>query len=205
MRPQPERDTGDADLARALAEGDRAVFERLYRRHNAALIGVGTAILHSRASAEEVAQETWLSVLGNIGGFEGRSSLAGWIFTIMANKARTRAARDGRMVSFGEDDGDDGLAAAFDGRGRWKDLPDLWEDITPERIVAGRSLLDHVNVAIDRLPPLQRAVLILRAGQDLEASEVCAILAIPDSRMRALLHRARGVLRADLARVMAAD
>lgn len=36
-----------------------------------------------------------MAVLGNIGGFEGRSSLAGWIFTILSNKARTRTKRDG--------------------------------------------------------------------------------------------------------------
>uniref|UniRef100_UPI003565384F RNA polymerase sigma factor n=1 Tax=Phaeovulum sp. TaxID=2934796 RepID=UPI003565384F len=183
---------------RALAKGDRAAFERVYRQHNAAMVRFADSILRSRASAEEVTQDAWVAVLKNIGGFEGRSSLAGWIFTIVLNKARTRAVRDGRAVSFDGAGEDDNLAAAFDGRGRWKDMPELWEEMTAERIVAGRSLLQHVNAAIETLPPAQRAVLVLRAQQGLEAAEVCTILGISDGNMRVLLHRARLAIRAAL-------
>ena len=121
--------------------------------------------------------------------------MAGWIFTILTNKARSRAKRDGRSISFDQDGEEDGLAAAFDGRGRWKDIPELWEEITPERIVAGRSILEHVNSAIEVLPPAQRAVLVLRGQQGLDASEVCEILEISEGNMRVLLHRARFALR----------
>jgi len=188
----------EAALVRALAAGDRAAFERVYRQHNAAMVRFASGILKNRASAEEVTQDAWVSVLKNIGGFEGRSSLAGWIFTILLNKARTRAGRDGRSVSFDGAGEDDSLAAAFDGRGRWKDMPELWEKMTAERIVAGRSVLQHVNAAIETLPPAQRAVLVLRAQEGLEAGEVCAILDISEGNMRVLLHRARLAVRAAL-------
>lgn len=193
----------DEALRRGLLAGDRATFETLYRRHNAAMVRLATAILHNRAAAEDVAQEAWLAVLRHIEGFQGRSSLAGWIFTILTNKARSRARADGRMVSFDQGGEDDTLAAAFDGRGRWKDLPDLWEEITPERIVAGRSILAHINDAIDALPPAQRAVLILRGQQGLESAEVCAMLEISDGNLRVLLHRARFALRAAMDRLLA--
>lgn len=185
-------------LVRLLAEGDRAAFEYVYRKHNAALIRVGSGIVQSRATAEEVAQDTWLAVLRNIGGFEGRSSLAGWIFTILINKARTRARRDGRSVSFDETGTEDNLAAAFDGRGRWKDMPELWDEMTPERIIAGRNVMAHVGAAIETLPAGQRAVLVMRTQQGLEPAEICAALGISDGNMRVLLHRARLGVRAAL-------
>ncbi|MFC2966835.1 RNA polymerase sigma factor [Acidimangrovimonas pyrenivorans] len=191
-----------ATLVRRLAEGDRAAFEHVYRQHNAALIRVCTGIVDSRATAEEVVQDAWVAVLKNIGGFEGRSSLAGWIFTIMVNKARTRAKRDGRSVSFDEGGEDNSLAAAFDGRGHWKDKVDLWKEITPERIIAGRSLLEHVTEAIEALPSGQRAVLTLRGQQGLDAAEVCDILGISEGNMRVQLHRARLAVRAALDKVM---
>lgn len=190
---------GGADettLLQKLAEGDRATFEVLYRKHNAAMVRFATGIVKSRATAEEVAQDAWVSVLKNIGGFEGRSSLAGWIFTIVLNKARTRAGRDGRSVSFDGAGEDDSLAAAFDGRGRWKDMPELWEEITAERIIAGRSVLQHVNAAIEALPAAQRSVLVLRGQQGLAAAEVCTMLGITEGNMRVLLHRARLAVRA---------
>ncbi|MDP4032497.1 MAG: sigma-70 family RNA polymerase sigma factor [Pseudorhodobacter sp.] len=198
-----DRQSEEETLRQGLVAGDRTVFETVYRRHNAAMVRFASAIVRNRASAEEVAQETWLAVLRNISGFEGRSSLAGWIFTIVTNKARSRAKADGRTVSFDQGGEDDNLAAAFDGRGRWKDLPDLWEDITPERIVAGRNILEHVNAAIDALPPAQRAVLILRGQQGLAAAEVCALLEISEGNMRVLLHRARFALRGALDRLLA--
>ncbi|WP_322866207.1 RNA polymerase sigma factor [Aquicoccus sp. G2-2] len=191
---------------RGLAAGDRAAFETLYRQHNEAMVRVASAILHNHASAEEVAHETWISVLRNIDQFEGRSSLAGWIFTILSNTARTRAKRDGRAVALDIAANDDGLTDQFDPGGRWKQTPapwaDVWPDLrdeqTPERIVAGREVLAQVRAAVEALPPAQRAVLVLRAQQGLDAAEVCAILDISQANMRVLLHRARLSVRAKI-------
>jgi RNA polymerase sigma-70 factor (ECF subfamily) len=190
-------------LVRDLRAGDRAAFTAVYRRHNAAMVRFATTILRDRSSAEEVAQDTWLAVLRNIGGFEGRSSLAGWIFTILANRARTRAVRDGRSVVMDLASDGGAMDDAFDATGHWRTLPGLWEEITPERIVAGRSLLDHVTRIIDDLPPAQRAVLTLRGQNGLEAAEVCAMLEISEGNMRVLLHRARLAVRTALDTLLA--
>lgn len=196
-----ENTQGEHRLVERLVAGDRAAFEQLYRAHNAAMVRMCTGFVRNHATAEELVQETWISVMNNIAGFEGRSSLAGWIYTILINKARSRLKRDGRSVSFDENGEDNGLQAAFDGRGHWKNRPELWEDITPERVVAGRSVLEHVNAAIEALPSAQRAVLVLRGQQGLDAAEVCAILEISEGNMRVLLHRARLAVRAALDRL----
>ncbi|WP_417260390.1 RNA polymerase sigma factor [Celeribacter sp.] len=185
----------DEHAVQGLISGDRVAFEAVYRRHNGAMVRVASAILNNRASAEEIAQDTWMTVLRKIDSFEGRSSLAGWIFTILTNKAKTRVKRDGRSVSLDTSDGDDTFDDAFDGRGRWKDAPELWDEITPDRIVNGRQILSHVGEAIDALPPAQRAVLILRGQQELEAKEVCDILGLTEANLRVMLHRARFSLR----------
>ncbi|MCO4849308.1 MAG: sigma-70 family RNA polymerase sigma factor [Yoonia sp.] len=197
----PDKIKTDASLLRGLIAGDRAAFETVYRQHNASMVRVASAILRNRASAEEITQETWIAVLRNIGGFEGRSSLAGWIFTILSNKAKTRVKRDGLSVSLDTSTNDDSMDDAFDGRGRWRDMPELWDEMTPDRVVDGRQVLAHVSAAIDQLPPAQRAVLVLRGQQELDAADVCEILGITDSNMRVLLHRARFSLRQSLDRI----
>ena len=143
---------GDNDklAIQGLIAGERTAFETVYRRHNGSMVRVASAILRNRASAEEIAQETWMAVLRKIGGFEGRSSLAGWIFTILTNKAKTRAKRDGRSVSLDTSVNDDSIDDAFDGRGRWKDMPEIWDEITPDRVVNGRQMLSHLSDAIER-------------------------------------------------------
>lgn len=190
-------------LVEQLVAGDRAALGALYRKLTPSMVRVCTGLVRNRATAEEIVQDTWVAVMNGIGGFEGRSSLSGWIFAILVNKARSRAQRDGRSVSFDGDSRDDGLAAAFDGRGRWKDIPELWETITPDRIIEGRSILSHVATAIEALPPGQRSVLILRGQQDLDPAEVCAILDISEVNMRVLLHRARLSVRKALESVLA--
>lgn len=193
----------ESALVAQLATGERAAFERVYRKHNGSMLRMCEGLVRNRATAEEVVQDTWIAVLKGIGGFEGRSSLAGWIFAILVNKARSRAQRDGRMISFDGDGEDDGLAAAFDGRGRWKDVPDLWETVTPDRIVEGRNMMAHVAAAIDTLPASQRSVLILRGQNGLEPAEVCEILNISEGNMRVLLHRARLSVRKSLDTLLA--
>jgi RNA polymerase sigma-70 factor (ECF subfamily) len=193
----------DRALALRLVDVDAAAFELLYRRHNAAMIRFCNGIVRSRSIAEEVAQDTWVAVLDGIDLFEGRGSLASWIYTILINKARSRARREGRTVSFDDSGVGGDLNDAFDGRGHWRTMPALWENLTPERHVEGRSILQHVEAVIETLPPVQRAVLILRAQQELDPAEVCALLDISEGNMRVLLHRARLTVRNALDRLNA--
>lgn len=199
-----EIDSDDRALALRLLSGDEEAFELVYRRHNAAMLRFCAGIVRSRDLAEEVVQDTWVAVLGRIDLFEGRGSLAGWIYTILINKARSRARREGRTVSFDDFGDGEGFAGAFDGRGHWRSMPKLWEDLTPERHIEGRSALQHVEAVIETLPPAQRAVLILRGQQELDASEVCALLDISEGNMRVLLHRARLTVRNALDQLNAA-
>jgi len=182
-------------LVLRLIKGDQQAFDTLYRRHNAAMVRFCAGIVPARDIAEEITQETWVAVLSRIDLFEGRSSLASWIYAILINKARTRARREGRTVSFDDQLGESPFAMAFDGRGRWRTVPELWEELTPERHVEGRSVLHHVAAAIEMLPPAQRAVMILRGQQELDPAEVCALLGISEGNMRVLLHRARLAVR----------
>jgi hypothetical protein len=55
----------EASLIECLVAGDRSAFEHVYRKHNSSLIRVGAGIVQSRATAEEVAQDTWIAVLKN--------------------------------------------------------------------------------------------------------------------------------------------
>src|SRR5919204_4263736 len=88
----------DARLIDGLRARDESVFEQLMREYNASLLRVAQIYVASRAVAEEVVQETWVAVLRGLDRFEGRSSLRTWIFRILANTAKTRAARERRTI-----------------------------------------------------------------------------------------------------------
>ncbi|MDE2200225.1 MAG: sigma-70 family RNA polymerase sigma factor [Rhodospirillales bacterium] len=185
-----------------LRAGDERAYRRLIRRFHGSLVGVASSIIGSRAQAEEVVQDSWLAVFSNIARFEGRSSLASWLFTIVLNRARTRIVREARTVALPAIlDGAQGEQRAvgldqFIADGHWAEHPRLWDELDPERVVGGRQLWAHVQEVVERLPAGQKAVIILRDMEGVSAEAACEMLAISPENQRVLLHRARGRVRA---------
>ena len=90
----------DGSVIEALRRGDEGAFARLVDDYHARLSRIARFYVPNGAVADEVVQDTWLGVIQGIWAFEGRSSLKTWIFRILINRAKTRAAREGRVVPF---------------------------------------------------------------------------------------------------------
>jgi RNA polymerase sigma-70 factor (ECF subfamily) len=97
---EPEQAAAHAELRviETIRLGDEAAFARLVDQYHARLRGVARIYVSNRAVADEVVQDTWLGMIQGMWAFEGRSSLKAWIFRII--RAKTRAVREGRTVSF---------------------------------------------------------------------------------------------------------
>jgi RNA polymerase sigma-70 factor (ECF subfamily) len=192
----------EMQLVEALRAGDERVFEQLVRMYQGTLLRVAQMYVSSRSVAEEVVQETWLAVLTGIDRFEGRSSLKTWIFSILANRAKTRAVREGRTLPFSAL-GDSEPAVEpdrFDG-GQWASLPADW----PEERLLGGEVLHVIESAIEALPPTQRAVIMLRDVQGWSAEDVRNALELSETNQRVILHRARSKVRGALEEYLAED
>ena len=195
----------DARLIAALRRRDEEAFTWLVRRHHPALLRYAGVFVRDRAVAEEVVQETWLGVITGIGTFEGRSSLATWIFTILANRARTRGERESRSAPFSamvarELEADDPAvdpdrfrAPGTPWAGYWMIAPQPWN--APEARMLAAETRAVVERAIAALPPVQREVITLRDVVGMDATEVCGMMGLSDGNQRVLLHRARSRVR----------
>jgi RNA polymerase sigma-70 factor (ECF subfamily) len=201
-------------LLDALRRRDEAAFETLVEANGSWMLRTARAWVGSRAVAEEVVQETWLSALRSLDRFEGRSSLKTWLFAILVNTARRHGVREGRSTSFSElltreaESGEPALLADhfFDAaHPRW---PDCWTtavaawDRLPEEQLLSRETRGRIAAAVEALPAGQRVVFSLRELEGWSAAEVRDTLAINDSNQRVLLHRARLKVRAALARYL---
>ena len=197
---------GEAESAivERLREGDEAAFAGLVDRYGASMLRFARTFVRDAAVAEEVVQETWLAVLEGIGRFEGRSSLRTWMYTILANRARTRGEREARTVPFAAlvaadagnsepaVDPDRFLDAGHPERPQaWAVPPRAWPE---ERLLASETLA-VIGEAIAALPETQREVIRLRDVEGWPATEVIEVLGISDANQRVLLHRARSRVR----------
>jgi RNA polymerase sigma-70 factor, ECF subfamily len=206
----------EAALVAALRRGDEAAFVRLVEALHGSMLRLAMIHVGDRATAEEVVQDAWLGVLRQLDRFEGRSSLKTWILRITSNRAKTRAIRERRTLPFsalpgGDQDADEPvvdldrfLPAGHRWAGHWAWPPASWRDVPEDRLLS-RETMTEVERAVDRLPPAQRAVLVLRDVEGLTAAEACRLLELSEGNQRVLLHRARSKVRAALERHLDAD
>jgi RNA polymerase sigma-70 factor (ECF subfamily) len=201
-----------ADLLDRLRAGDRDAFAELVEAWSPMLMRVALLHVSTRASAEEVVQETWLAVIKQLDRFEGRSTLRTWAFRILENQARARGVREARTMpwssAFGdmsaEDAGPTVDPARFRGPadrwpGGWTPAgrPTVWEP-PPEDAALAAEVRRELRTALDELPARQRTVVELRDVHGLTSDEVCDHLGLSPGNQRILLHRGRARLRARL-------
>jgi RNA polymerase sigma-70 factor (ECF subfamily) len=204
VRAQPG-ETEDTLLAR-LRWGDEAAFAALVDDLHGRLLRLAASFTPSRALAEDIVQETWLAVIRGLRGFEGRSSLRTWIFSILVRRARTIAAREARhQQNLGTTAGSEASAIGEwePGGGRlglWEEAPLPWEFEDPAAIFQSHEALGVVLAALDALPVTQRQVVLLRDVEDISTRDACNILGLNETNLRVLLHRGRARVRRALDR-----
>lgn len=164
--------------------------------------------IDNRAIAEEVVQESWLTVLRSLDKFERRSSLRSWVLGIVVNVARSRARAERRTLTF-RHPGDD--AAVDPSRflpadhprwpHHWAVDPIPWP--TPEQQLLAGETHQVILDAIGALPDTQREVLVLRDVEGLSTDDICKVLGVTDTHQRVLLHRARSRVRHAIERYFA--
>lgn len=195
---------GELELVAALRRRDESAFLALVRRFHSSMVRVARVFVNSDAVADEVVQEAWLAVLEGIGAFEGRASLRSWMFSIVANRARSRALREARSEPFSFFEDPEGEPTVDPARfnppdhprwpGHWCSPPERWAD---EQLLL-KETVELTKHAIDTLPPAQRQVIVLRDVEGCSSEEVCEALGVSDGNQRVLLHRARAKVRAML-------
>lgn len=178
-------------LVAGLKRGDPQAFHTAVRRFSGAMMAAAQSMT-DRATAEDVVQDAWLTVIKAIQRFEERSSLKTWLTTIAANGARNRLRKSNRelVMDFSENP-ESPLAGRFNEAGHWQNPTLRWSDASADRLLESQALQTCLDAHIARLPETQRTILILRDMQGLEADEICNILDISASNLRVALHRAR--------------
>lgn len=199
----------DQAFVARLRNGDEGAYRQMINLRHGGLVRLAKSFCRNHATAEEVVQDAWVTVLTSLDAYSGAAPLRAWIAGIVVNKARQRAVRDSRISPFSdlavagsEGDDDDVDADRFGGDGSWTSPPAPWDGITPEREVGGREMLAIASAALETLPPTQKAVLLLRDVEQQDPEEICRILDISEGNMRVMLHRGRARIRAAVERHM---
>jgi RNA polymerase sigma-70 factor (ECF subfamily) len=195
--PSPAAGDPDREALARVAAGDVEAFQPLVERHQDRLIAVCQRLLGDREAARDAAQEVFLKAFRKAGDFEPRAQVSTWLYRIAVNHCLNvlRRRRIARFLPWAGDAGGEEEAPAFD-------PPD--EAADPETALVSRRRWQRTRRAIDRLPPGQRAVLVLVRFEGLAYKEAAAALGISPGAVESRLVRALRNLDAALAQDSAA-
>jgi RNA polymerase sigma-70 factor (ECF subfamily) len=175
--------------------GDTAAFEILFRRYGSRVFRQALHLLGNAAEAEEVAQDVFVALYEKAGTFRGESALATWLYRLTANAALSRLRRRKRSKEVAMDD----YLPRFreDGHHLVRPVVDWSSDL--EQGLADAQIQQLLRQAIELLPPLDKAVLVLSDFEELSNRDIGDALGLTVPAVKARLHRARLFLRGQLA------
>jgi RNA polymerase sigma-70 factor (TIGR02960 family) len=163
-------------------------------------------ILGSLQDAEEALQETLLAAWQGLSGYQQRASLRTWLYRIATNRSLDLLRAAGRRTPARGRLPIDPPPPTRDTEVSWlQPYPDHLLALAdpapgPESVLEAREATSLAFVtALQRLPPRQRAVLILRDVLGFRAAEVAEMLDATEESVTSALKRARATLAADQA------
>jgi len=148
--------------------------------------------LKNREDAEEVAQDVLLKVYQKIDAFRGDAALSSWIYRITFNAAMSRLREFKQNLPVAPEKASDG-----DMQPVRREIVD-WSPLADEELLRAEMRKSLVR-ALQQLPLLYRAPVILRDVQGLSTEEASAVLQVKEQTLKSRLHRGRLMLREHLA------
>jgi len=176
--------------------GDERAFAEIVARHRGRVTAIAVALVHNRADADEVAQDTFLRAHRGLAGFRGEAALATWLRRIAGHVARDRCRwsfRRGRdRVSSLESSAGAGGSVTVGSR-LAAEGPD------PAGAAESNEAMAWVRACLARLDAAPRRLLEARVEADDSYETIAGATGVGVGTVKSRMARARGQLRALLA------
>jgi RNA polymerase sigma factor (sigma-70 family) len=182
MRTETPRDV-DAQLLRAVSNGDEAALRTLYERRSAWLFARLLRRCNDEDLVSDVLQDTFMGVWRGASRWRGDGEVAAWIWGISVRRLVSRL-RGGRPLV---------------------PVPDVEIDSASERVVsAEESVLlgvEHgdVGATLGRLSTELRAVIQATLLDGLTTREAATLLGLPQGTVKGRIRKAKELLRLEMA------
>ncbi|MBP8274402.1 MAG: RNA polymerase sigma factor [Acidobacteria bacterium] len=184
-RPEPSadalarlKDADDRALIAAFLSGDRDAFEVIVERHRRQVYQLCYRFLGNHEDASDLTQDVFVRAFKGLRNFKGDSALGTWLYRVGVNACLNRVAlKTPKMETLEPEQHVD------------QRHPDAHE------LVARGERAAVVRRAIAKLPPKQRATLVLRTYQEMSHEEIAGVLGSSVGAVKANFFHALGNLK----------
>jgi RNA polymerase sigma-70 factor (ECF subfamily) len=174
--------------------GHAGAFDEFVEHFRSKIFQYSWMMCGQREDAEEVAQETLLRVFESFSDLRDPERVRSWVFRIAKNaclmKRRKSVFAPDHELSLEEGVPTEGGELRPIEIGDWSKLPD--DDLLR------REMRDALHSAVGELPPIYRAVVLLRDLEELSTEETAHVLGLTQDVVKTRLHRGRLALREKL-------
>lgn len=151
----------DFELVKNFLNGDEAAFNSIVRKYQKKIYWHARQMVGNHLDADEVTQEVLIVIFKKLRTFNFNSSLYTWIYKIVSTRSLNQLRKRQVKKFFFIDDEESEVEL--------RDKKDIIEDIT------NREKLEKVNRVLQKLPPKQRQIFILRNFEQLSYDEIAKI------------------------------
>jgi RNA polymerase sigma-70 factor (ECF subfamily) len=189
----------DVELMLRVRDGDEDSFRVLLDKHRNSLVHFLYRMVQEQAVSEELAQEVFLRIYRSRASYEATARFTTWMFRIATHLA----------LNWLRDEKNERAQFRLDGARKDevrggdlppRELPDRKPSVEQRMVYQAR--LQEVREAIAGLPEKQRAAVLMHKYEEMEYSQIAAVLEISESAVKSLLFRAYETLRARLAHMV---
>jgi len=171
-------DANDREIIEACQRGDYDAFRALFEAHKDRVYSIALRYSGDRSAAMDIAQDTFLKLLGSIQNFRADASFESWLFRIVVNACLDHKRSGRRLMPFLDSLLDAVKAPA--------------ESALHRLLRAEREL--SVQAVVAKLPPEQRVVVVLRYTEGLSYEEIAEIAGCSVGTVASRLNRAHKAL-----------
>jgi RNA polymerase sigma-70 factor, ECF subfamily len=179
----------DLELAQLARDGDESAFGEIMRRYSPRVFRVASRFFRQSSLVEEAAQEVFLKAFTELGSFEGRGSMEGWLTRITTNTClnllRSAKRRPELTASDLSEDQNTWMEnqLAAEAKQRYE---------SSERSLVAADLAERV---LETLSPDDQLVLTMMDGEDASVKEVVEATGWSESKVKVQAFRARRRMR----------
>ena len=187
--------SAEKKLVRKLKARVPGAFETLINQHQTSVFNLVYRMLGSRAEAEDLAQEIFITIFKQIESFRGDSSLETWIYKVASNHCINRKKYLARRQYYTRSS----FTELGDNKRTVEDKASMVSNMPrPDEEAEGLQMERLLQDAITSLDDEHRLVLVLRDIQNLSYEEIEEIIGVPAGTVKSRLHRARMALKKKL-------
>ena len=182
----------DTELIAECLQGRTDAFGQIVTRYQERLFGTLVTMLGSVEDARDVAQDAFVQAYQKLESFRGQSAFYSWLFRIALNSSVDHHRRQRRPTV--------SIDAAREQSGT--EPTDLHPETSPSFGMERTERQKLVQLALSKLSPEYREVLVLKEMEDLKYEEIAELVKIPVGTVRSRIHRGRAELKEILERLL---